>query len=53
MALIAVLCKDGELRCGNRAEAAARIGDKEGERIALKDQERYQSLRLKMFFKPS
>jgi hypothetical protein len=53
MALIAVLCKDGEVRCGKRADAAARIGDKEGARIALKEQERYQSLRLKMFFTPN
>ena len=53
MALISVLCKDGEVRCEKRANAAALIGDKEGVRIALQDQERYHSLRLKMFFKPS
>jgi len=50
MALISVLCRDREVRCEQRALAAARLGDKERERIALADQERYQSLRLKMFF---
>jgi hypothetical protein len=53
MALITVLCRDGEIRCGERAEAAARLGNKEREQVALKDQERYQSLRLKMFCQPS
>jgi hypothetical protein len=53
MALISVLCRDREVRCEQRALAAARLGDKERERIALADQERYQSLRLKMFFSHS
>ena len=50
MALITVLCQDRETRCGERAKAAARSGDKEQERIAVADQWRYRSLRLKMFF---
>lgn len=50
MALISVLCRDREVRCEERATAAARIGDKERGRLAITDQERYQSLRLKMFF---
>ena len=50
MALITVLCQDREARCGERAKAAARSGNKEQERIAVADQWRYRSLRLKMFF---
>jgi hypothetical protein len=50
MALIAVLCRDREVRCEERAVAAAKSGDKERERIALADGVKYQSLRLKMFF---
>jgi hypothetical protein len=49
MALISVLCRDREVRCEERAIAAAKIGDKARERIALKDGEQYQALRLKMF----
>jgi hypothetical protein len=48
MALISVLCRDREVRCEERAIAAARIGDRVRERIALKDGEQYQALRLKM-----
>ena len=50
MALITVLCQDRETRCGERAKVAAQSGDKEQERIAVADQWRYRSLRLKMFF---
>jgi len=50
MALISVLCRDREVRCEERAAAAVKTGNKELERVALTDQERYQSLRLKMFF---
>lgn len=50
MALITVLCQDRETRCGERAEAAAKSGDREQEKIAISDQWRYRSLRLKMFF---
>lgn len=50
MALISVLCRDREARCEERAMSAAKIGNKEREKTALADQERYQSLRLKMFF---
>jgi len=49
MALISVLCRDREVRCEERAIAAAKVGDKARERIALKDGEQYQALRLKMF----
>jgi len=49
MALISVLCRDREVRCEERAIAAAKIGDKARERIALKVGEQYQALRLKMF----
>jgi len=49
MALISVLCRDREVRCEERAIAAAKIGDKARERIALNDGEQYQALRLKMF----
>ena len=50
MALISVLCRDREVRCEQRAIAAVKSGNRELERVALMDQERYQSLRLKMFF---
>jgi hypothetical protein len=50
MALISVLCRDREARCEERAIAAARIGDTVRERIANSDRQRYQALRLKMFF---
>jgi hypothetical protein len=50
MALISVLCRDREARCEQRVVAAVRAGNKELEQVALADQERYQSLRLKMFF---
>jgi hypothetical protein len=50
MALISVLCRDREVRCEQRAEAAVRDGDRDRERAALADHARYQSLRLKMFF---
>ncbi|MND03100.1 hypothetical protein D3C83_227620 [compost metagenome] len=50
MALISVLCRDREVRCEQRAVAAVKAGNKDLERVALADQERYQSLRLKMFF---
>lgn len=49
MALITVLCQDREARCGARALAASKAGDKEAEKIALTDQWRYRSLRFKMF----
>lgn len=49
MALISVLCRDREVRCAERAIAAAKIGDPVRERMALNDGERYQALRLKMF----
>jgi len=50
MALIAVLCQERESRCGDRAQSAAKSGDKEQERVAVADQWRYRTLRLKMFF---
>jgi hypothetical protein len=50
MALISVLCRDRETRCEQRVAAAVKTGDREKQKIALADQERYQSLRLKMFF---
>jgi len=50
MALISVLCKDRETRCEQRIAAAVKAGDRDKEQAALADQERYQSLRLKMFF---
>lgn len=50
MALISVLCRDREVRCEQRIVAAVMAGNKELEQVALADQERYQSLRLKMFF---
>lgn len=50
MALISVLCRDREARCEQRVAAAVKAGDGEKKKIALADQERYQSLRLKMFF---
>ena len=50
MALISVLCRDREARCEARAAAAVKAGNRELERAAQTDQERYQSLRLKMFF---
>lgn len=49
MALITVLCQDREARCGERASAAAKAGDKDREKIALADLWRYRALRLKMF----
>lgn len=49
MALITVLCQDREARCEQRLAAALRNGDKEREKLAIRDYERYQSLRLKMF----
>jgi hypothetical protein len=50
MALISVLCRDREARCEERVVAAAKTGDTEREKVALADQWRYRSLRLKMFF---
>jgi hypothetical protein len=50
MALISVLCRDRETRCEQRIAAALKAGDRVKEKVALADQERYQSLRLKMFF---
>ena len=50
MALISVLCRDREARCEQRLAAAVKAGDRDKEKAALADQERYQSLRLKMFF---
>jgi hypothetical protein len=50
MALITVLCQDRESLCVERAKAAAISGDREQEKIAVADQWRYRSLRLKMFF---
>ncbi len=50
MALISVLCRDREVRCEQRIVAAVKAGNKDLEQVALADQERYQSLRLKMFF---
>jgi hypothetical protein len=50
MALISVLCRDREVRCEQRVAAAVKAGDSEMKKVALADQERYQSLRLKMFF---
>ncbi len=52
MALISVLCRDREVRCEARAAAAVKAGNRELERVAQMDQERYQSLRLKMFSGP-
>ena len=49
MALITVLCQDRETRCSERAQAAVISGDKEQEKVAIADQWRYRSLRLKMF----
>jgi hypothetical protein len=49
MALISVLCRDREVRCEERAGAAAKAGNMDLEKAALTDKERYQSLRLKMF----
>ena len=49
MALITVLCQDGEQRCEDRVSSARGAGDKAGERAALTDQWRYRSLRFKMF----
>jgi hypothetical protein len=49
MALITVLCEDGEKRCGVRVTAARTAGDKEAEKAAVMDQWRYRSLRFKMF----
>jgi hypothetical protein len=49
MALITVLCQDGEKRCENRVNSARMVGDRAGERAALTDQWRYRSLRFKMF----
>lgn len=49
MALITVLCQDGEKRCGDRANSARVVGDQAGEKAALTDQWRYRSLRFKMF----
>jgi len=50
MALISVLCSDREVRCEERAAAAVKAGNKELEWVAITDQERYQSLKLKMFY---
>ena len=52
MALISVLCQDREVRCEERARAAAVAGDKEAEKLAITDQWRYRSLRFKMFSPP-
>jgi hypothetical protein len=49
MALITVLCQDGEARCSARANTAHVAGDAAGEKEALTDQWRYRSLRFKMF----
>lgn len=49
MALITVLCQDRETRCEQRLTAAVKAGDKVREKMAIRDYERYQSLRLKMF----
>jgi hypothetical protein len=49
MALITVLCQDREARCEQRLTAAVKAGDKVREKMAIRDYERYQSLRLKMF----
>jgi hypothetical protein len=49
MALITVLCEDGEKRCGARVSAARMAGDPEAEKAAITDQWRYRSLRFKMF----
>jgi hypothetical protein len=53
MALITVLCQDGEQRCEDRVSSARVVGDKAGERAALTDQWRYRSLRFKMFSLPA
>jgi hypothetical protein len=49
MALITVLCQEGETRCGERARSAASAGDRSAEKSAITDQWRYRTLRLKMF----
>jgi len=49
MALITVLCQEGEARCEKRARAAAQSGDRAAEKSAITDQWRYRSLRFKMF----
>lgn len=49
MALIAVLCREREVRCEQRVAAAVKAGDTVKERAALTDRARYQDLRLKMF----
>ena len=49
MALITVLCQDGEARCEARARAAAKAGDAKAQKAATTDQWRYRSLRFKMF----
>jgi hypothetical protein len=49
MALITVLCQEGEARCGERARSAAITGDRNAEKSAVTDQWRYRSLRFKMF----
>jgi len=49
MALITVLCQEGERRCEDRVSSARVVGDRAGERSALTDQWRYRSLRFKMF----
>ena len=49
MALIAVLCQDGEARCGTRAADARKRGDHDAEKVAAAEMMRYRSLRSKMF----
>ena len=49
MALITVMCQEGEARCSARARTAALTGNKVAEKAAITDQWRYRSLRLKMF----
>ena len=49
MALITVLCQEGEARCEKRALSAAKSGDRAAEKSAITDQWRYRSLRFKMF----
>lgn len=53
MALITVLCLEGEARCEKRARAAAQSGNREAEKSAVTDQWRYRSLRFKMFARVS
>lgn len=53
MALISVLCRDREVRCEERAAAAVKAGNLELQQVAQADQERYRSLRLKMFSAPA